>query len=157
MREQKNDVEIRISFMTSFLSIALPVTLLLALSLFISVLTDTQVYAAGIKSDASSTPSEAKLGVPIYPGSTYDARNSQGMSSGGFIYYIFVTKDTPEKVASFYEQKLKVKAGKFGNSFMIPLKGSLPMPEEGISIQPNTLGGQSADAKTMITIQRQTK
>jgi hypothetical protein len=35
---------------------------------------------------------------------------------------------------------------------MIPLKGKLPLPEEGISIEPNTMFG--GNAKTVISIQK---
>lgn len=156
MRDQKK--ETTYPFKGSSLSKAWTAALLLVVSLFITALIDAQAKekapAAGIKSAASSAPTAEKLGVPVYPGSTYDAQNSQGMSSGDYAYYIFVTNDAPEKVAAFYEQKLKVKAGKSGNSYLIPLKGRLPIPEEGISIQPNTLGGPSAKAKTMITFQK---
>lgn len=156
MRNQKN--ESAYPSKGSFLSTAWPVALLLIFALFITALSNAQAKekasAAGIKSGASSAPTAEKLGAPVYPGSSYDALNSQGMSSGDYAYYIFTTNDAPEKVAAFYERKLKVKAGKFTNSYMIPLKGSLPLPEEGISIQPNTLGGQSAKAKTMITFQK---
>jgi hypothetical protein len=35
---------------------------------------------------------------------------------------------------------------------MIPLKGEMPLPEEGISIEPNTMFG--GKAKTVISIQK---
>jgi hypothetical protein len=37
---------------------------------------------------------------------------------------------------------------------MIPLKGKMPIPDEGISVQPNTMFGGSA--KTVISIQKMT-
>jgi hypothetical protein len=157
MRDQKKNFLSRSPFKRSFLSIALSVALLIVFPLFIASTADAQAKAKA-SSGTGSAPTEAILGAPIYPGSTYDAQNSQGMSDGGsHKYYIFISNDPTDKVAAFYEQKLKVKAGKYDKSYMIPLKGALPMPDEGISIQPNTLGGKSANAKTMITFQKQTK
>jgi len=61
------------------------------------------------------------------------------------------------KVVNFYEQKLKKKAEEpMKGHFLIPLKGKMPMPDEGISIdEPNTMFGGSA--KTVITIQKMTQ
>jgi hypothetical protein len=76
------------------------------------------------------------------------------MSSGNdYAMYLFLTTDPPSKVVAFYEQKLRIKAEEVvkGN-YMIPLKGEMPVPEEGISIQPNTMFG--GKAKTVITIQK---
>lgn len=166
MRDQKNNFLSRNAFKIPFLSIAWLVALLIVFSLCMVAIADAHAQGkatesqknASVKSGTGRAPTEARLGAPLYPGSTYDAQNSQGMSAGGgTTYYIFLTDDPPAKVAAFYEQKLKVKAGKFDESYMIPLKGSLPMPDEGIAIQPNTLGGKSAKAKTMITFQKQAK
>lgn len=106
------------------------------------------------KSLKNKPPTEKELGVPVYPGATFDAENSAGMSAGNdYAMYLYLTIDPPSKVAAFYEQKLKIKAEEVvkGN-YMIPLKGELPLPEEGISIQPNTMFG--GKAKTVITIQK---
>ena len=156
MRDQKKVFLTRSPFKRSFLSIALSITLLIVFPLFVASMAEAQAKAK-VSTGAGSAPTESTLGAPIYPGSTYDAQNSQGMSGGGYKYYIFISNDSPDKVTAFYEQKLKIKAGKYDKSYMIPIKGSLPMPDEGISIQPNTLGGKSANAKTMITFQKQTK
>ena len=157
MKDEKKNFLTRSPVKRSFLSIALSATLLIVFFLFIASMAEAQVKAK-VSTGAGSAPTEATLGAPIYPGSTYDAQNSQGMSGGGsYKYYIFISNDSTDKVSAFYEQKLKVKAGKYDNSYMIPIKGTLPMPDEGISIQPNTLGGKSANAKTMITFQKQAK
>lgn len=106
------------------------------------------------KSLAGSPPTAKELGVPIYPGSKFDAENSAGMSSGNdHAIYIYLSADSPSKVAAFYEQQLKKKPEALGgDQFMFPLKGSMPVPDEGISIQPNTMFGGSA--KTVISIQK---
>jgi hypothetical protein len=103
---------------------------------------------------SSKPPTEKDLGAPIYPGAKFDAESSAGMSAGNdYAMYIYLTADSPAKVVSFYEQKLKIKAGSTGGDhYMIPLKGELPIPDEGISIEPNTMFGGSA--KTVITIQK---
>lgn len=106
------------------------------------------------KSLKGKPPTEKELGVPVYPGATFDAENSAGMSAGNdYAMYLFLTTDPPSKVVSFYEQQLKKKANEaVKGHYMIPLKGELPLPEEGISIEPNTMFG--GKAKTVITIQK---
>ena len=109
--------------------------------------------SAKTKTLTRKPPTEKDLGVPFYPGATFDAQASAGMSLGDdFAMYIYLSGDQPSKVAAFYEQKLKIKPMKSGDMYMIPLKGELPMPDEGIAIQPNTMFGGSA--KTVITIQK---
>lgn len=99
-------------------------------------------------------PTEKELGAPIYPGSKFDADATAGMSAGNdYRMYIYLTIDLPSKVVAFYEQKLKKKAEEPAKGhFLIALKGKMPMPDEGISIQPNTMFG--GDAKTVISIQK---
>ena len=50
---------------------------------------------------AQGAPSAEQLGVPVYPGATYDARNSQGMSQPTEKYYIFTTPDSLRAVVAF--------------------------------------------------------
>ncbi len=106
------------------------------------------------KSLRSKPPTEKELGVPVYPGSKFDADATAGMSAGNdYAIYIYLTIDQPSKVAAFYEQQLKIKPVEVGkDQYMIPLKGKMPMPDEGISIQPNMMFG--GDAKTVISIQK---
>jgi hypothetical protein len=101
-------------------------------------------------------PTEKELGVPVYPGATFDAENSAGMSAGNdYAMYIYLSADPALKVASFYEQQLKKKANEAAKGhYLIPLKGDPLLPEEGISIEPNTMFGGAA--KTVITIQKKT-
>ncbi len=106
------------------------------------------------KSLKGKPPTEKELGVPVYPGATFDAENSAGMSAGNdYAMYLFLTTDPPSKVVAFYEQQLKIKAVEAVKGYyMIPLKGEMPLPEEGISIEPNTMFG--GKAKTVISIQK---
>jgi hypothetical protein len=106
------------------------------------------------RSLSGKPPTEKDLGAPIYPGAKFDAESTAGMSAGNdYTIYIYLTTDPPVKVVSFYEQKLKIKvASNVAGHYMIPLKGELPVPDEGISIEPNTMFGGSA--KTVISIQK---
>jgi len=105
----------------------------------------------------SKPPTEKDLGAPIYPGAQFNADASAGMSAGNdYRMYIYLTTEPPSKVVNFYEQKLKRKAAEATKGhFLIPLKGKMPVPNEGISIEPNTMFGGSA--KTVITIQKMTE
>lgn len=102
----------------------------------------------------SKPPSEKDLGVPLYPGAKLDADNSAGMSAGNdYMMYLYLTEDPPLKVAAFYEQMLKIKPFSSGKDYyMFALKGEPPIPDEGISVEPNIMFGGSA--KTVITIQK---
>ena len=112
---------------------------------------ENQTTARSLK---NKPPTEKELGVPLYPGARFDADNSAGMSAGNdYAMYIYLTDDPPSKVADFYEQQLKIKPVAVGDDqYMIPLKGKMPIPDEGISIQPNIMFGGSA--KTVISIQK---
>lgn len=103
---------------------------------------------------AQKPPTEKTLGIPIYPGSVFDPENSAGMSLGDdYQYYIYLSNDPPSKVVAFYEQRLGKKALSSNGGYMIALKGKLPVPEEGLTIQPNTMF--SGKAQTVITMQKQ--
>jgi hypothetical protein len=106
------------------------------------------------KSLKSTPPTEKELGVPVYPGAKFDADATAGMSAGNdYAMYLYLTTDEPSKVANFYEKQLKIKPAEIVKGrYMIALKGKLPLPEEGISIEPNTMFGGSA--KTVISIQK---
>jgi len=86
-------------------------------------------------------PSEAQLGAPVYPGSTYMAEISGGMSMDETYYWVFATSDPPSKVAAFYKAKTGLTPTELSGSFIFDLdgkKGSSPyMPDRGIIIEPN--------------------
>lgn len=110
-----------------------------------------------VKSLKSKPPTMKELGVPIYPGATFDAESSAGMSAGNnYAMYLYLTTDEPSEVVSFYEKQLKIKAMEpVKGRYIIPLKGKMPIPDEGISIEPNTMFGDNA--KTVISIQKMVK
>lgn len=112
---------------------------------------DTEALARSLK---SKPPGEKDLGVPLYPGAKLDADNSAGMSSGNdYMMYLYLTDDPPSKVAAFYEQKLKINPFSTGKDhYIFALKGEPPIPDEGISVEPNIMFGGSA--KTVISIQK---
>lgn len=103
----------------------------------------------------AKTPPTAKvLGVPIYPGSVFDPENSAGMSLDmDSRCYIYLAVDPPAKVLAFYEQQLGKKALANEGGYIIALRGQLPIPDEALTIQPNTMFG--GKAKTVITVQKQ--
>ena len=84
-------------------------------------------------------PSEAQLGAPVYPGSTYMAEISGGMSMDETYYWVFATSDPPSKVAAFYKAKTGLTPTEVSGSYVFDLeKGSNPyFPDHGIVIEPN--------------------
>ena len=106
--------------------------------------------------EMAKLPTEAQLGAPLYPGAFYDVRNSAGMSMSGSTTCLFLTADPPAKVVEFYAGKLKKQPSEYvKGSFMVVLKGKLPMPEKGFTIQPNKPGGFDPKYKTIITFMSQ--
>lgn len=85
--------------------------------------------AGGGSTNSAGGVSEADLGVPFYPGSTVDAANngdtkteSQGKT---LINSNHVTNDPPDKIASFYKEKLPgFQNYPAGDSTMFKGKGS---------------------------------
>ena len=101
-------------------------------------------------------PTSQTLGIPIYPGSVFNPEISAGMSlDDDYQYYVYLSNDPPAKVVTFYEQRLGKKASSNEGGYLIALKGKLPVPDEGLAIQPNMLFGGTA--KTVITVQKQVK
>lgn len=94
----------------------------------------------------SKPPTEQTLGVPIYPGALFNAEASAGMSlDDSQVIYIFFSNDPPAKVVGFYEARLNKKATVTDkDSYLIPLKGKMSVPDEGIAIQPNLFFGGTA-------------
>lgn len=86
-------------------------------------------------------PTEAQLGAPVYPGSTYLAELSGGMSMDETYYWVFATSDPPSKVAAFYKAKTGLTPIESSGSYMFDLDGmkgsSLYLPDRGIIIEPN--------------------
>jgi hypothetical protein len=103
---------------------------------------------------ADSPPTEQTLGVPLYPGSIFEPDISAGMSLDGGRLYVFLSEDPTSTVAAFYEQHLGESPVQSGESYLFALKGELPIPDEGLTIEPNMFGGA---AKTVISVLRQSE
>ena len=98
-------------------------------------------------------PTEKALGIPFYPGMVFNMELSQGMSQEDYHYYVFFSGDSPKQVADFYEKQLGKKPLATDGDYMFALKGSLPIPDDGLAIQPNRFF--TGLPQTMITIQKQ--
>ena len=104
-------------------------------------------------------PTEADLGVPVYPGARFDGDLSGGMSAEGQKIWIYFSDDAPGKVVAFYQQKTGKKADEWDTEkYMISLKGNSPLPEHGVTVE--TLAGNplfEGKGKTVITVSRMAK
>lgn len=110
----------------------------------IAIRKDVEALGAG--------PDQATLGVPPYPGATFDARNSAGMSRGETKYYFYFTNDDVASVVAFYQQRLgKAPTDVGGGEQGFVLEGRMPFPAHGVFVKPNTTmpGG-----RTVITVVR---
>jgi hypothetical protein len=103
------------------------------------------------KAKPVAEPSPASLGVPRYPGASFDGRGSAAMSSDKEHSFIYRTGDPAEKVVAFYERELKKKGTKTEGSVLIAVKGTPPRPELGVTVQKNA-GTYPSDVKTIITV-----
>jgi hypothetical protein len=102
-----------------------------------------------------AAPTEAQLGVPLYPGARFDGTISAGMSAGDDtgVYYVFASADPVAKIAAFYEQRTGKKGMVNENGVMIVVQGEGLFPDLGVTIQPNA-GTFPANVKSMITVRR---
>jgi hypothetical protein len=96
-------------------------------------------------------PSPAELGVPRYPGASFDGRSSSAMSTNKEHYFIYRTGDSPEKVIAFYERELRKKGTKTEGGVLFAVKGAPPFPDLGVVIQENA-GTFPPAVKTIITV-----
>lgn len=109
--------------------------------------------AASAKPKPAAEPSPAALGVPRYPGASFDGSNSTAMSSDKEHCFIYRTADSSEKVVAFYERELKKKGTKTEGGVLIAVKGAPPHPDLGVTVQKNP-GTYPPDVKTIITVRR---
>jgi len=98
-------------------------------------------------------PGPTELGVPRYPGASFDGRNSSAMSSDEEHYFIYHAGDSPEKVVAFYERELRKKGTKTEGGVLFTVKGKPPFPDLGVIIQENA-GTYPPAVKTIITVRR---
>lgn len=105
---------------------------------------------------AKNPPTEKTLGVPFYPGWIFSPEISAGMSlSDDFQIYVFFSNDTSDKVVDFYRQRLNTEPSSSEWGYLFALKGQLPIPDEGLSIQQNQLFVDFPP--TMISVQKITR
>ena len=104
---------------------------------------------------AQAPPTREQLGVPAYPGATYDARNSDGMSQEREKYYIFTTADDLPQVVAFYERATQRRGTEMGGAVLIAIVGSGPFPTHGVMIERNRQGMYPAAVRTVITVRRE--
>lgn len=98
-------------------------------------------------------PTEDLLGIPFYPGMIFNEELSVGMSMEDFHYYVFFSPDSLDQVASFYEEHLNKEPLFLEGDYLFALRGRLPIPTDGLAIQPNR--AFMGFPRTMITVQKQ--
>ena len=100
-------------------------------------------------------PSEAELGVPLYPGAQFDGSLSGQMSASDeeANYYVYGSTDALAAVAGFYRQRTGKQGIENEGGVMIAIEGSGFFPDLGVTIQPN-VGTLPAPMKTMITVRK---
>jgi len=103
----------------------------------------------------AAPPSEADLGVPLYPGARFDNQMSASMSGMGdnANYYVYTSVDAATQVTSFYESKTGKKGTTNEAGTLIAVRGEGLFPDLGITIQPNP-GSYPPEVKTIITIRK---
>jgi hypothetical protein len=105
---------------------------------------------------AQAAPSAQVLGVPVYPGATYDARNSAGMSQEREKYYIFTTADDLAQVVAFYERATQKRGTAMGEgAVLIAIEGRAPFPRHGVMIERSRPGMYPPAVRTVITVRRE--
>ncbi len=87
----------------------------------------------------TKTPTEAQLGIPIYPGAKATANSSASYSQGGQSTSVaqFVTTDSVEKVVAWYKGQL---SGKPEYRDMTTAQGGLITFQSGSDIKMVTIG-----------------
>lgn len=100
-----------------------------------------QAFAAKAEQFRKNPPTEKLLGVPLYPGAVFSPELSAGMSlSEEYHIYVYFSNDPLDQIVDFYRKRLGKEPHSSGDlGYMFALKGSLPIPEEGLAIQPNML------------------
>lgn len=105
---------------------------------------------------AQAAPSAQVLGVAVYPGAAYDARNSTGMSQEREKYYIFTTADDVPQVVAFYERATQKRGTPMGEgAVLIAIEGTPPFPRHGVMVERNRQGMYPSAVRTIITVRRE--
>ena len=92
----------------------------------------------------------AQSPLPVYPGATFDAQMSAGLSSGSDSFFVYVTGDPVATVVAFYQTKTGKRAQTLGEGdFAFFLNGDKrAIPD--LTVQSNLVGPFAG--KTVITI-----
>jgi hypothetical protein len=100
-------------------------------------------------------PTEATLGVPLYPGATFAATMSGELSASDeeADYYVFTSPDPSPKVASFYEQRTGKHGMRNEAGVLIVVRGEGLFPDLGVTIQPN-VGTFPKPVQSIITVRK---
>lgn len=110
-----------------------------------SISVNTDKGSLNINTDKGSvqlntkTPTEAQLGMPIYPGAKASANSSASYSQGGQATSVaqFVTTDSVEKVVAWYKEQL---SGKPEYRDMTTVQGGIITFRSGNDIKMATIG-----------------
>ena len=104
---------------------------------------------------AMAPPTEAQLGVPLYPGARFDGGISAQMSAGDDTgnYYVFASGDPVAKIQAFYEQRMGKKGLVNEGGVLIVVQGEGLFPDLGLTVQPN-VGTFAPPAQSVITVRR---
>lgn len=104
---------------------------------------------------AMAAPTEAQLGVPLYPGARFDGDISAQMSEGDDtgIYYVFASADPVTTVAAFYERHTGKKGMETEGGVLIVVQGQGLFPDLGVTVQPN-VGTFAGSVRSVITVRR---
>lgn len=100
-------------------------------------------------------PSEAELGVPLYPGARFEGRMSAELSRSDeeANYYVYASSDAPELVTRFYESRTGKKGLTNEGGVLFVVRGEGLFPDLGVTIQPN-VGTFPATVKTVLTMRK---
>lgn len=101
---------------------------------------------------AKNPPTEERLGIPFYPGWIFSPELTASMSLDDYHFYVYFSNDPPDTVAAFYAQHLNMDPSIVNEFYIFALEGELPIPEEGLVIQPNRVFDDMP--QTLITVQK---
>jgi hypothetical protein len=102
-----------------------------------------------------AAPSEAQLGVPIYPGARFEGRMSAELSQSDeeANYYVFGSADAAPAVTAFYRQRTGKPGIEVEGGVLIAVRGEGLFPDLAVTIQPN-VGTLPASVKSVITVRK---
>ena len=102
-----------------------------------------------------TAPSDAVLGVPLYPGAQFNGALSGELSASDQEgnYYVYGSTDPVATVVSFYRQRTGKQGIENEGGVLIPIRGQGLFPDLAVTVQPN-VGTLPATVKTIITVRK---